>query len=100
MGFRKARTNRSTVAHTCGNKRVPRSEIGPKGGQRLVDAEDSLRGRVELVVRHALVVHAILHATGDANLHLEDLVDLLHPREVPMAQLDITSCCRMQSEGA
>mmetsp|Transcript_51508 Transcript_51508/g.125612 ORF Transcript_51508/g.125612 Transcript_51508/m.125612 type:complete len:336 (+) Transcript_51508:49-1056(+) len=55
----------------------------------LVNLPDLVGLRVHAGVVHALVVDAILLATGDAELHLEQAVDLGHALEVLDADLDV-----------
>ena len=55
----------------------------------LVDHPRVGRGGVELGGVDALVVHAVLHAAGDADLHLEDQLHRGHLLEVLGADVDV-----------
>jgi hypothetical protein len=57
-------------------------EVGADLRERGVDVVDILRLGVELGVVNAGVVHAVLLATGDANLHLEPEANLRHALKV------------------
>mmetsp|Transcript_108484 Transcript_108484/g.302532 ORF Transcript_108484/g.302532 Transcript_108484/m.302532 type:complete len:299 (-) Transcript_108484:116-1012(-) len=58
-------------------------------GQGLVDLPDLLRLGVEVLGVRVLVVHAVLLAPGDAELHLEATVDLRHALQVLGADLNV-----------
>mmetsp|Transcript_43744 Transcript_43744/g.115682 ORF Transcript_43744/g.115682 Transcript_43744/m.115682 type:complete len:398 (+) Transcript_43744:317-1510(+) len=64
-------------------------ELLGDGGQRLPDLPDLLGRGVELVLRHAGVVHPVLHAAGDADLHLQDDLHGRHPLQVLRADANV-----------
>lgn len=65
------------VTETSGN-----GEVGRDGREALVDHQDVLGLGVEGVVVNVLVVDTVLLTTGDADLHLEELLHGSHALEV------------------
>mmetsp|Transcript_98190 Transcript_98190/g.262304 ORF Transcript_98190/g.262304 Transcript_98190/m.262304 type:complete len:209 (-) Transcript_98190:210-836(-) len=72
------------VAECCCN-----GELLADWAQRFVDLVHVLRRRIQLVLGHPRVVHAMLHSARDADLHLQNLIDLFHPPQVLLANRDV-----------
>mmetsp|Transcript_24628 Transcript_24628/g.61175 ORF Transcript_24628/g.61175 Transcript_24628/m.61175 type:complete len:369 (+) Transcript_24628:314-1420(+) len=64
-------------------------ELGVDGGELLLDLPDLLRLGVEVLGVDVLVIDAVLLAAGDAQLHLQQHVELRHLLEVLGADLEV-----------
>ena len=68
-------------------------------GKLLVDLPHLLRLSVELGRINIRVVNAVLLAAGDAELHLEEKVDLGHALQVVEADVDVLGIARAGGAG-
>mmetsp|Transcript_33387 Transcript_33387/g.80579 ORF Transcript_33387/g.80579 Transcript_33387/m.80579 type:complete len:209 (-) Transcript_33387:222-848(-) len=72
------------VAECCCN-----GELLADWAQSFVDLVHVRWGRIQLVLGHSGIVHAILNSAGDTDLHLQNLIDLLHALQVLLANRDV-----------